>query len=161
MAVSIRQQWFMAKQKLLSYFKQGLSPLAIIKSVIVSVLMTIIPFYGITTIALTTLSIRLKLNLPLMVAVSYLSTPLQILLFIPFIRIGEHIFSVKHTLYTVNDLQQSFKNSIIQTIANLSFELICGLSGWLVVAFPIAAIAYYTITYSFGKRLNSKNTCRK
>lgn len=96
------------KHKLLGYFKQGLSSLEILKSVVISILMTNIPFYGLTTIALTTISVKFKLNLPLMLAVSYIATPLQIMLFLPFIHVGEYLFGVKHTLQTIQDIQQSF-----------------------------------------------------
>ncbi|AFK05493.1 hypothetical protein Emtol_0221 (plasmid) [Emticicia oligotrophica DSM 17448] len=151
--------WDTLKHKLLTYFRQGLSTLEIIKSVVISILMTIIPFYGLTTIALTTISVKFKLNLPLMLAVSYIATPLQIMLFLPFIHVGEYVFGVKHSLLNIKDIQESFETGFFTTIEKLSFELLCGLSGWILVAFPLAIITYYTTTCGLSPLLKTK--CRK
>lgn len=153
------KHWDTLKHKLFGYFRQGLSTLEIMKSVVASILMTIIPFYGVTTIALTTISVKFKLNLPLMLAVSYIATPLQIMLFMPFIRVGEYLFGVKHSLLTIQDIQQSFAEGFFSTIQKLSFELLCGLSGWVLVAFPLAIIAYYTTTCGLSPFL--KSSCKR
>lgn len=125
-------------QKIKQPFQQGLGVNEIIKAIIVSLLFTIIPVFGITTILLTFLAIKFKLNLPIMIVVSYITTPLQYILFIPFIHIGETIFNTKHTLLTVTDIKIAFESSFFKTIKQLFFELICGLSGWLLLALPIA-----------------------
>ncbi|MFD2917219.1 DUF2062 domain-containing protein [Psychroserpens luteus] len=132
-------------QKIKQPFQQGLGVNEIIKAVIVSLLFTVIPVFGITTILLTFLAIKFKLNLPIMVVVSYLATPLQFILFIPFIHIGETIFNTKHTLLTVADIKIAFESSFFQTIKQLFFELICGVSGWLLLALPIALLSILLI----------------
>jgi uncharacterized protein (DUF2062 family) len=132
-------------QKIKEPFQQGLGVNEIIKAVIVSLLFTVIPVFGITTILLTFLALKFKLNLPIMVIVSYMATPLQFILFIPFIRVGETIFNTKHTLLTVTDIKIAFENSFFQTIKQLFFELICGVSGWLLLALPMALLSILLI----------------
>lgn len=132
-------------QKIKQPFQQGLGVNEIIKAVIVSLLFTIIPVFGITTILLTFLAIKFKLNLPIMVVVSYIAAPLQYILFIPFIHIGETIFNTKHTLLTVTDIKIAFESSFFQTIKQLFFELICGVSGWLLLVVPIALLSILLI----------------
>lgn len=127
-------------QKIKQPFLQGLSARELIKAIIVSVLFTIIPVFGVTSILLVFVAIRFKLNLPLMVMVSYIATPLQFMLFLPFIHIGETILNANHTLLTVQKIKNAFDISFWNTVNQLIFELICGISGWVVFALPISFI---------------------
>jgi uncharacterized protein (DUF2062 family) len=147
----VRQKLKTIKNNTATLFKQGLSPKELIQSIIVSGLLSVIPILGVSTFVLTTLSIKKKLNLPIMIAISYLMWPVQVLLIIPFIRVGEFIFSVPSTPHTVEEIISSFQNSFFQTLSHLSFELLCGLGGWLLTAVPIA-VGVYGITLLFLKR---------
>lgn len=86
-----------------------------------------------------------------MIALSYLMWPVQILLIIPFIRIGEFIFSVPRNHHTVDEFISSFQNSFSQTLSHLSFELLCGLGGWFLTAVPVA-VGIYWISLIFLKK---------
>lgn len=140
------------KNKITALFKQGLTPIQLSQSIIVSGALSIIPILGVSTFILTTLSIKKKLNLPIMIAISYLMWPIQILLIIPFIRIGEFIFSVPSTHHTAEEIISSFQNDFFQTLSYLSFELLCGLGGWLLTVVPIS-IGTYLISLLFLKKL--------
>ena len=143
-------------QKIKQPFQQGLGINEIIKAVIVSLLITVIPVFGINTILLTFLAIKFKLNLPIMIVVSYIATPLQYILFIPFIHVGETIFNTKHTLLTVTDIKASFEISFFQTIKNLLLELICGVSGWLLLALPIALLSIFLINKIYLSKIETR-----
>lgn len=125
-------------QKIKKPFQQGLSGKEVAKAIIISLLFTVLPIFGVTTILLTFVAIKFKLNLPLMVLISYLASPLQFLFFLPFIHIGETIMNVKHTLLTVQEIKNAFDSSFFNTLKQLVLELICGISGWLLVALPIS-----------------------
>lgn len=92
---------------------------------------------------ITTVSLRQKLNLPIMISLSYLLWPVQILLIIPFIRVGEFIFSVPQNHHTAEQIINSFQASFPQALSQLSFELLCGLGGWLLTAVPVAVGIYW------------------
>jgi len=139
------------KNKITALFKQGLSPLQLSESIIVSGLFSIIPILGVSTFLLTFLSIKRKLNLPIMIAISYLMWPIQVLLIIPFIRVGEFIFSVPSSHHTVEEIINSFQNSFLQTLSQLSFEILCGLGGWLCTAVPISIGIYFISLLFFRK----------
>ncbi|WP_132218099.1 DUF2062 domain-containing protein [Mariniflexile fucanivorans] len=132
-------------QKIKLPFRQGLSRNQIAKAIIVSLLVTVLPIFGVTTILLTFLAVKFKLNLPIMVAVGYTATPLQYIFFIPFIHVGETIFNTKHTLLTVIEIKNAFESSFFHTIKQLVFELVCGVSGWVVLALPIALMSIMLI----------------
>lgn len=133
------------KDKTTALFKQGLSPKQLSQSIIVSGAFSIIPILGVSTFILTALSIKKKLNLPIMIAISYLMWPIQILLIIPFIKTGEFIFSVPSTHHTAEEIINSFQNDFFKTLSYLSFELLCGLGGWLLTAVPISIGTYLAL----------------
>jgi len=103
-------------QEIKKPFRQGLSRTDIAKAVVVSLLITVFPIFGIITLLLTFVAIKLRLNLPIMIVVSYLATPLQYMLFLPFIHVGETVFNTKHTLLTVHDIKNAFEVSFFDTI---------------------------------------------
>lgn len=139
------------KDKTTALLKQGLSPKELSQSIIVSGLISTIPILGVSTFMITTVSLKQKLNLPIMIALSYLMWPVQILMIIPFIRVGEFIFSVPRNHHTVEEIISSFQNSFFQTLSHLSFELLCGLGGWLLTAVPLAILIYW-VSLLFLKR---------
>ena len=138
------------KAKTTALFKQGLSPKELSQSLIVSGLISTIPILGVSTFMITSVSLKRKLNLPVMISLSYLMWPIQILLIIPFIRIGEFIFSVPRNHHTAEEIISSFQNSFFQTVSQLSFELLCGLGGWFLTAVPLA-VGIYWVSLLFFK----------
>lgn len=139
----MRKKFNAVKDKTTALLKQGLSPKQLSQSIIVSGLISTIPILGVSTFLITTVSIKRKLNLPVMISLSYLMWPVQILLIIPFIRVGEFIFSVPRNHHTLEEIISSFQNSFFLTLSQLSFELLCGFGGWFFTAVPFAAGIYW------------------
>jgi uncharacterized protein (DUF2062 family) len=135
------------KTKIIALFKQGLTPIELAQSIIVSGLISTIPILGVSTFLLTALSLKRKLNLPIMIAQSYLLWPIQVIMIIPFINIGEFIFSVPKTNHSAQEISASFQNSFFATLSHLSFELLCGFGGWLLTAVPFSVGVYLLIVY--------------
>ncbi len=144
------------KSKTVALFKQGLTPKELTQSILVSALFSIIPILGVSTFLLTVLSLKRKLNLPIMIAISYLAWPLQILMIIPFINIGEFIFSVPQSHHSVEEIIASFQNSFFGTLSQLSFELLCGFGGWLLTAVPFFIVIYLVSNFLISKFSPSK-----
>lgn len=135
------------KTKIIALFKQGLTPIELTQSIIVSGLISTIPILGVSTFLLTALSLKRKLNLPIMIAQSYLMWPIQVIMIIPFINIGEFIFSIPKTNHSAQEIIASFQNSFFGTLSHLSFELLCGFGGWMLTAVPFSAGVYLLIAY--------------
>ena len=129
-------------KKTKSLFKQGLTPKQLSLSIIVSTLLSVIPILGVSTFLITVVSLKSKLNLPIMIALSYLMWPVQILLILPFIKAGEFIFSIPSSHHTVDEIINSFQNGFFSTLGKLSFELLCGFAAWVLIAVPIAFVTY-------------------
>ena len=107
------------KDKITALLKQGLTPKELSQSIIVSGLISTIPILGVSTFMITTVSLKRKLNLPVMISLSYLMWPVQILLIIPFIRVGEFFFSVPRNHHTVEEIISSFQSSFFSTFGDV------------------------------------------
>ena len=146
----MKQKLNLLKEKTTTLLKQGLTPKQLIQSIIVSGFISTIPIPGVCTLLITAISLKRKLNFPVMISISYLLWPVQLLLIFPFIRLGEFIFSVPRHHHTAEEIINSFQNSFLQTLSQLSFELLCGFAGWFVLAVPIS-IGVYWVSLLFLK----------
>ncbi len=145
------------KIKITALFKQGLTPIELTQSIIISSLISIIPILGLTTLLLTALSIKRNLNLPIMIAQSFIMWPVQIVMIVPFINIGEFIFSIPKTNHSAQEIIASFQNSFFATLSHLSFELLCGFGGWLLTAVPFSIVLYLVSIFILKLVLKAKN----
>lgn len=84
--------------------------------------------------------LRFKVNIPIMIVVSYIVAPLQFLAMMPFINLGELIVGIQHTLLTVDAIKASSQVGFVQTIRDLWLEVVCGVSGWMLITIPLAAL---------------------
>jgi len=74
---------------LLGLLKQGISPDRLALCVAIGVVVGNIPILGVSTILCTLIALLFRLNLPAMQLVQAAMAPTQLLLIIPFVRLGE------------------------------------------------------------------------
>ncbi|SHK39492.1 DUF2062 domain-containing protein [Maribacter aquivivus] len=137
----IKKTW----NKFKELFKQGLTPKQLSLSITVAIVVSLFPIFGISTIVLTALAVRYKLNLPIMIALSYVVEPIKALLFIPFINIGETLFGTAHTLLTFEAIKASYDLNFWNTLSSLSYELLCGFVGWGLTILPASIFFYFLL----------------
>jgi hypothetical protein len=157
MKMSSNWNFRVLKSKTVALFKQGLTPIQLTQSILVSALISIIPILGVSTFLLTVLSIKRNLNLPIMIAISYILWPIQLLMIIPFINIGEFIFSIPQSNHSAQEIIASFQESFFGTLSRLSFELLCGFGGWLLTAVPFFTLVYLVSISIFKLISKDKN----
>ncbi len=72
--------------------RQGLTPEKLALSLTLGLVIGCFPVVGVTTVLCAGVALLLRLNLPAIQVGNYLAFPLQFLLMIPFMRLGERIF---------------------------------------------------------------------
>ena len=144
--------------KIKGLLKEGLTPKQLALSIVISVLVSVFPIFGISTIILTAIAVPLKLNLPITIAISYVAEPLKLLLILPFINIGGYIFGAEHSLLTYESIKNSFNESFWNTVKDLSYELLCGFLGWALLAIPAGIILFFILKgiFTFFDKLKKK-----
>lgn len=136
-------------QKGLEVFSQGLSPKMLALSISAGVFIGLIPAIGLTTVLMTWISIWLKLNLPIAIFLTLLLSPVQVILFIPFVRIGEWIYNIEKSFLSYSEIKAAFDSSIFTVFSKLSWEIMYGLTGWILVALPISFTLYFILRLVF------------
>lgn len=126
-------------------FRQGLAPRELALSIVIGALIGILPLFGVAAFIIAFIAIVLRLNLPIALFITYAVTPIHLFLFIPFIRIGETVFSVEPSWLSFADIKASFQADYLLALQQLSFQLVCGVAGWFLVAIPIAILFYFIL----------------
>lgn len=129
--------------KLKGFLKQGATPKALAKSTTIGLLLGVFPMLGVTTLMMGAISVRWKLNLPLMLAVSYLIYPLQIVLLIPFVRLGEWLTGVAPANFSLDAMTDAFAANFTAALVDLGTSNLVAILGWCMLALPVGALIYF------------------
>ncbi len=132
-------------QKLIKVFNRGLTPWEMALSIMLGSFFGAIPLIGVATPAVTYLSIILRLNVPIALFMTYAVSPLHVLLFIPFIHLGEWILGFPQTSITFDAVTTAFKTDIIVALKDMALQLGCGLVGWILIGLPVAMILLFVL----------------
>jgi len=144
------------KTTFISFFSQGISPQKISLAIAFGFCIGIIPLLGTTTLLCTGLALALRLNMPIIQAVNYITYPFQLLLFIPFLKAGTFI-SGQQFNYTLTEIQFLIQNDLWNSILKLMYANVFGFLIWLCLTPILFASIYFTLFYSL-KGLEKKRS---
>ncbi|HHM20707.1 MAG TPA: DUF2062 domain-containing protein [Bacteroidetes bacterium] len=136
--------------------KQGTSARALALGTTLGILFGLFPVLGITTWLIPLIAWRLRLNVALMLALSYLVWPLQIVLIIPFLRLGEWIWAMPAFPFSVEKWMATFKIGFWQGIHQFWTANLCAAWGWLVIGVPAGVMAYLLLIRIFALIIKRK-----
>lgn len=136
----------------------GLQPREIAISTSIAAMYSIIPFFGVSKIITTLTGIKLKFNLPLMYTVGYLVYPLQFLLFLPYLRLGERIVGIKESKLIWSEFKIMVDDHLLQAIKHFSSAFGYALLGWSVTVIPIGLVLYWLIYKILNRYMVSQKT---
>lgn len=129
---------------ILALLSQGLAPRELALSLAMGSGIGIYPVLGVATPALTLIALVRKLNLPAIQLVSYLMSPLQLILIIPFMRIGEWVVGAPPQPMTIEAGMEILADGVIQAIVTLWDAIIHASIGWFLLG-PAAIYILYRV----------------
>ncbi len=138
---------------------QGITPKKIALSVALGVVLGCFPLLGTTTALCALLAVAFGLNLPAIQLVNYLVYPLQILLLIPFIRMGEVMMRARAQALTAPVILHYAKSDLRTMMSNLELAALHAVAGWLLAA-PIAFVLIYAGVLPVVTRLARNRAAR-
>lgn len=103
-------------QPVLTLLKEGVTPEKIALSVAFGIVLGTFPVLGTTTLLCAVAALVLKLNLPAIQLVNYFMYPVQLLLILPFARMGEHILHARPTPLSLPQMFAMAKVSMVGAI---------------------------------------------
>lgn len=136
---------------LLRLLRQGVTPEKLALSVALGAIVAVIPVLGVSTVVCALLALRLRLNMPAIQLVNYLLTPVQLLLIIPFLRIGEHLAGAPRFAVTLESGLALLSRGVVDAVRVLWLAILHATLGWLVLAPLGAALLYFTFRHVFRR----------
>jgi uncharacterized protein (DUF2062 family) len=146
--------------KIKGLMQQGTSPHGLALSTTLGILFGLFPVLGITTWAIPLIALRLRLNLALMLALSYVFWPLQIFLIIPFLRFGEWLWEMPPFPLSLEKLQAAFSESVLGALNDFWWANLTAAGGWLAIGIPLGVGLYFLLRKVFEWLLLRRKTMR-
>lgn len=132
------------KHKAALWLRQGISPQRLALTLALGIAIGCIPMVGVATALCIILALTLRLNFPIIQAANYAVMPLQMLLIVPFVRLGGRIFAFgSHRAIEIGTLLHTSPLVLISQVGSMFGQ---ALLAWLLVAVPAVALMTVMLT---------------
>ncbi|MXV15308.1 DUF2062 domain-containing protein [Hufsiella ginkgonis] len=138
-------------QKVRGFLTMGITPHKLALASAWGLCIGIIPLLGSTTVLSITLSLVLRINLAVNQLVCHLVYPLQLLLFIPYLKFGTTLLSDRKFNYTLADITSMITKDPWHAITTLFVVNMFGLLLWLLTCPFLFAGMYYGSKAAFAR----------
>jgi|SRR5450755_308348 len=144
MRISSLNGWLLRRlwAPLVGLLRQGVSPDRLALCVAIGIVVGNIPILGTSTIICTVIALLWRLNLPAMQLVQAAMAPLQVLLIIPFVRLGEWLLRAPHQSVSIGAGLALMKQGPATAVTALWDAILHASFAFLLVA-PIATFLLY------------------
>jgi len=132
------------KRRVLTPLKQllneGLTAEKMAKALAAGFVLGMTPMLGISTVLAVLVAAVFKLNQVAIQVANYAAYPAQIIMFIPFIRIGEWVFGLEPAAINPSDIATMFSDDFQFSVQLYGQSLLAGWLSWLIAAVPLALV---------------------
>jgi len=140
---------------ILAFLRQGMSPERLAMAIAVGFAIGVFPVVGITSIISIIISVVLKLNAGVVLLVHYFVFPLQIILLIPYYKLGAFVFGIRKIIVEFH-WQKLFHFDFLWEDFHLMLHLIIGaLIVWFIFAVLSGIIIFRLSLYFLRNKLKS------
>jgi uncharacterized protein (DUF2062 family) len=129
---------------LLAILSQGIAPDRLALCVAIGVVVGNVPILGISTILCTAIALAFRLNLPAMQIVQAAMAPTQILLIIPFVRLGEWIVRAPRQPISIKEVRVLWEQSAGHAVVVFRDAIVHAGFAWALIA-PFAIFLFYKL----------------
>lgn len=133
-----------AKRNMKLWLSQGISPQRLALTLALGFAVGCIPVVGVPTVLCATLALALRLNLPAIQAANYAAMPLQLILIVPFARLGQWLVTADSS--RVLDPHLLLRLPSLAIVTRMSSLAGQALLAWLLVAVPAVALMTLALT---------------
>lgn len=127
---------------IIELLRQGVTPEKIALSLAFGLGVGIFPVLGVSTILCTVVALALRLNLAAIQLVNYLAGPVQLVLIIPFVRLGEHVLRVPPQPLSISEGFRLMAGGVLHAIIVLWDAIVHAAIGWVIVG-PVLIYGLY------------------
>jgi uncharacterized protein (DUF2062 family) len=142
-------------EPLLTLLSQGISPPRLALCVAIGIVIGNIPILGVSTIICTLVALIFRLNLPAMQLVQGAMAPTQVLLIIPFVRLGELILRVPAQGLSIKSTLDLMAQGVWHAVVILRDAIFHGFLAWALTA-PVFIYLFYRLLTPLFERAASQ-----
>lgn len=125
------------RPKIAEWLRQGMSPRRLALTLALGFAIGCIPVVGLPTLLCLALAFALRLNLPAIQLANYVAMPVQLLLIVPFVRLGDILFAASGNAPLPGS---PFPLEPLSLLAHFGTLAAHALLAWLLVAGPAVAV---------------------
>lgn len=138
-------------KKFYDFLKMGVTPNGLALAIVFGFAIGTFPILGIATIMSAAVAFGFRLNMIVIQLMHYLVYPIQLILFVPFIKLGYKIFHDTAFPYTAKELVSMFQSDLVLTLKELWLANMMGIITWSIFIIPISFVMYYFLKSRFKK----------
>jgi uncharacterized protein (DUF2062 family) len=127
---------------ILELLKQGVTPEKIALSIALGAAIGVLPALGWSTALCAVAALVLRLNLPAIQIVNYFMYPVQIVLIIPFFKLGARLFRAPHVPFSLAQINALFHAGVWKAINLLWTTIWHAVVVWSLLAPVFVLVAY-------------------
>jgi uncharacterized protein (DUF2062 family) len=132
------------KHNAATWLRQGISPRRLALTMALGFAIGCIPVLGVTTTLCVLVALALRLNLPVIQAANWAAAPLQLVLIVPFVRLGGRLFTFgSHRAIEIGSLLHTSPLVLISQVGGMIGQ---ALLAWLLIAVPTVALMTVMLT---------------
>ena len=138
--------------------KQGFSSETLALSVSIGIIGGAFPVFGFATYVCLLMTLVFKQNIIIVQVANWLVYPLQILLIIPFMKLGNSIITGGELTISMHQVVIAFQSGLLNGIREVGIISLYGIIAWAAVAIPCLFILYtlFLILFKNLKRIKFK-----
>lgn len=141
---------------LIALVTQGVTPDKLALTLGVGSVCSVFPFLGFTTLLNLGAGVWLRLNQPLLQTLNQLLGAVQLVMILPYVRLGEWLWRAQDSRFTITDMLRVFREaSLGQFLQQFGWAGVHALSAWALTGPMLLAAVYYG-TRPALRRLASK-----
>ena len=139
------------KTRIVEWLSQGLSPRQLAFTLALGFAIGCIPLLGVTTAICTLLALALRLNMPAIQAANWVAMPVQFVLVLPFLRLGQWLFSGRAIALSSHDLFSQLQIAPWHSLIQMSGLFGHALLAWLITAGPAMVLITILLSSIFSR----------
>ena len=141
-SISPKQNYEEIKYLIKKNLQAGMSPHKIAVTVTLGILFGIIPILGVTTVLLAVIAVIFRLNLVLIQLANYLVYPIQLVLYLPLLKLSADVFCIDADLLHVNNFEYFWHAGFKHISSQILFIHIGAILAWVILSVPLIFLIY-------------------
>jgi uncharacterized protein (DUF2062 family) len=132
------------KHSVATWLRQGISPRRLALTLALGFAIGCFPVLGVTTALCVVVALGLRLNFPAIQVANYAAMPLQLLLIVPFVRLGGRLFAFgSGRAIEIGSLLPASPLAMISQVGSMAGQ---AMLAWLMIAVPAVVLMTVMLT---------------